>query len=192
MGSEGEGHNFPGVSRPFGIVKMGPDVVQGDLDAYAGYLPQGEINGFSMLHLSGDGGAPMYGVVSQMPAGDGVKSFGLDTVVKDKRAMPDMAEVGYYKTSLASGVTVELAGTEKAGMYRYLWPKKKFPAPVIVVDVHHALGSHMWKNLEQHYKHGSLEVTDGGKRYIGSAQFENVSLSIIYEIYPGGETAPKG
>ncbi len=59
---------FPGVvSAPFSVVKLGPDVRDNGVDGYSGYQPQGNINGFSMTHESGTGGAPKYGVVSHMP-----------------------------------------------------------------------------------------------------------------------------
>lgn len=160
------------------MVKMGPDVVSGDDDALAGYLPEGEINGFSMLHLSGGDGTPTYGVVSQMPVGKGVQSVGWDDVVRDTRQGPDDAVVGYYKTALKSGVTVELAAAHKSGIYHYRWPNPGPPRPTIVVDVHHVLRSHTNKDFGQRYRHGMLEVTNQGRSYVGSASFDNVSLSL--------------
>ena len=59
---------FPGVvAAPFAMVKLGPDIQNGTTDAYSGYVPVGAVTGFSMMHESGTGGAPKYGVVSQMP-----------------------------------------------------------------------------------------------------------------------------
>src|SRR4051794_39871701 len=55
------------LPAPFAMVKLGPDVQSGKTDAYSGYLASGSIWGFSMMHESGTGGAPKYGVVSQMP-----------------------------------------------------------------------------------------------------------------------------
>jgi putative alpha-1,2-mannosidase len=40
------------------MVKLGPDVQSGMTDAYSGYLLNGTIWGFSMMHESGTGGAP--------------------------------------------------------------------------------------------------------------------------------------
>lgn len=63
------GNDFPGVTRPNGMVKLGPDVLLQGTDSYSGYLqfPSGAFSGFSMMHESGTGGAPKYGTVSQMP-----------------------------------------------------------------------------------------------------------------------------
>lgn len=43
---------FPGVSRPFGAVKVGPDV-EAEKDSYAGYQHVGTVTGFSLMHVSG-------------------------------------------------------------------------------------------------------------------------------------------
>lgn len=60
------GNIFPGVSLPFGKVKLGPDVFDG-ADSYSRYAASGVFTGFSIMHENGNGGAPKYGVVSQMP-----------------------------------------------------------------------------------------------------------------------------
>lgn len=42
---------FPGVvAVPHAMVKLGPDVESGKTDAYSGYLPTGQVYGFSMMH----------------------------------------------------------------------------------------------------------------------------------------------
>ncbi|KAK7743180.1 hypothetical protein SLS53_004265 [Cytospora paraplurivora] len=143
-----------GVSWPFGMVKLGPDLEDGKIDAYSGFLPRGMVTGFSMLHESGTGGAPKYGVVSQMPYAGEIKNP-LHRLT-DKRTQPDVAELGYYKSTLNSRITVELAGTERAGIYRYTFPSKPRHRNVIV-DVSHVLTSFRGMGLEQHYRGGSLE-----------------------------------
>lgn len=56
---------FPGVvAAPFSVVKLGPDVSSGTTDAYSGYLADGKIFGFSMLHESGTGGAPKVSILT--------------------------------------------------------------------------------------------------------------------------------
>lgn len=58
MGTRNGGNRFPGVvAAPFAMVKLGPDVQSGSADAYSGYLPEGRIWGFSMMHESGTGAA---------------------------------------------------------------------------------------------------------------------------------------
>ena len=93
--STGGGNGFPGVvAAPFAMVKLGPDVQFGTQDAYSGYLPEGQIFGFSTMHEHGTGGAPKYGVVSQMPAVGDIANPLLD-LARD-RTTPDVVEVGYY------------------------------------------------------------------------------------------------
>lgn len=166
------------------MVKLGPDMEDGEADAYSGYLPNGKFTGFSMLHESGTGGAPKYGVVSQMPwAGDVDTPLYMNSL-KENRERPDAAEVGYYKAFLGSGITVELAGTERAGMYRYTFPSQAKERS-IVVDVSHVLSSFRGMGLEQHYWGGSIEVTGKGTRYVGHGDYDNVSISTYtYRMHP--------
>lgn len=73
-----------------------------------------------MMHESGTGGAPKYGVVSQMPVIGNISNPLLD--LNDTRAAADVTSVGYYKSSLGSGITVELGATSRAGLYQYTFP----------------------------------------------------------------------
>lgn len=50
LGTENGGNMFPGVvSEPYAMVKLGPDVEDGETDAYSGYLPTGKTWGFSLM-----------------------------------------------------------------------------------------------------------------------------------------------
>ncbi|PHH83519.1 hypothetical protein CDD82_70 [Ophiocordyceps australis] len=116
-GSINGGNTFPGVSRPFGVVKLGPDLYTGS-DSYSGYQPMGNFTGFSLLHESGTGGAPKYGVVSQMPV-VGIVTNPLSDSVNGTRAAPDITSLGYYKASLGSGTVVEMAASDRAGLEQH-------------------------------------------------------------------------
>lgn len=120
---ENGGNTFPGVSLPFGMVKLGPDVYTG-ADSYSGFASSGVFTGFSMMHETGTGGAPKYGVVSQLPVTGNIINP-LDGL-NDSRAAPDVTTVGYYKSSLGSNITVELAATPRAGFYQYTFPRRKY------------------------------------------------------------------
>ncbi|KAF1831836.1 alpha-1,2-mannosidase family protein [Decorospora gaudefroyi] len=168
QGTEGGGNRFPGVvAAPFAMVKLGPDMRNGDANAYSGYLPEGNIFGFSMMHESGTGGAPKYGVVSQMPV------VGVPISLEDlsqPRASPDEGGVGYYKSFLANGVTVELAATEHAGLYSYDFPQDSVSS--VVVDVSHVLPSFRGFGWEQHYSGGNFSLFEDG-HYEGSGIYNN-------------------
>ncbi|KAI0590404.1 alpha-1-2-mannosidase family protein [Pyrenophora tritici-repentis] len=180
QGTKGGGNRFPGVvAAPFAMVKLGPDVHDGRTDAYSGYLPSGNIFGFSMMHESGTGGAPKYGVVSQMPVVGDVLDPLAD--LSQPRRVPDQGSVGYYKSSLANGVTVELSATEHAGLYSYSLPNGT--ASSIVIDVSHVLSSFRGLGWEQHYAGGKFIIHQDGY-YEGSGIYNNGwNLSPDWTIY---------
>ena len=174
-GSINGGNTFPGVARPLGIVKLGPDLYT-HVDAYSGYQPTGNFTGFTMLHESGTGGAPKYGVVSQMPVVGQVMNP-LSDAINDTRAQPDYTEVGYYKASLGSGTILELGATQKAGLYKYTFPSSNRDLNVLV-DVSHVLSSYRGQGLGQNYIGGNISVYDDGKGnqyYTGFGTYDNVS-----------------
>ncbi len=156
------------------MVKLGPDLYTGS-DSYSGYQPTGVFTGFSMLHESGTGGAPKYGVVSQMPVVGSVANPLQNH--SDTRAAADEARVGYYKASLGSGITVELAATARAGIYNYTFPPSS-DTNSIIVDVSHVLPSYRGMGLGQNYTGGNITSvyhTDGTVRYQGSGSYNNAS-----------------
>ncbi|KAK3171921.1 hypothetical protein OEA41_004005 [Lepraria neglecta] len=166
MGTENGGNMFPGVtSGPYSVVKLGPDCGP---DAYSGYSPTGNITAFSMMHESGTGGAPKYGVVSQQPVLGPVVNPLEDLSVP--RSTPDQAQVGFYESSLSSGITVQLAATPHAGMFSYLFPESS--QPNVVVDISHVLASVGRPNLSQQYVDGNLTVLPDGS-YQGSGTYNN-------------------
>lgn len=162
---------FPGVTLPFGVVKIGVDVNSpGTGDSYSGYSHLGKITGFSMMHESGTGGAPKYGVVSQFPiAGVLVNPLADQSAARES---DDQAAVGIYKSSLVNGITVELTASQHAGMMRhtFLTPKDEVH---ILVDVSHFLPSFRGQGIGQHYVEGAIDVGANGT-YTG------------YGVYNGG------
>jgi putative alpha-1,2-mannosidase len=174
-GSINGGNTFPGVARPLGVVKLGPDLYTGT-DAYSGYQPTGNFTGFTMLHQSGTGGAPKYGVVSQMPVVGAVENP-LSDAINDTRASPDTTEVGYYKASLGSGTVLEMSASEKAGLYQYTFPENAGEKHVLV-DVSHVLSSYRGQGIEQHFLGGNITVKSRGNSsddhyYTGFGTYDN-------------------
>uniref|UniRef100_A0A8H7TS89 Glycosyl hydrolase family 92 domain-containing protein n=1 Tax=Bionectria ochroleuca TaxID=29856 RepID=A0A8H7TS89_BIOOC len=163
-GSINGGNTFPGVARPLGMVKLGPDLYTGS-DSYSGYQPTGNFTGFTMLHESGTGGAPKYGVVSQMPVVGTIENP-LSDKMNDTRASADKTEVGYYKASLGSGTVLEMSASKKAGIFKYTFPEKKENYHVLV-DVSHVLSSYRGQGLEQHFLGGNISVhlEEGSNKY---------------------------
>ena len=158
---------FPGVvAAPFAVVKLGPDLYDGT-DAYSGYLPDGNVTGISMMHESGTGGAPKYGVVSQLPVVGNVTNPLANLSVA--RAASDQPQVGFYEVFLASGTTVQLAATNHAAMYQYQFPSLQSN---IVVDVSHVLLSYRGLGTSQNYIGGNISVLADG-HYEGSGTYNN-------------------
>lgn len=96
----------------------------------------------------------------------------------DTRAEADYTEVGYYRAKLGSGTTVELAGTTKAGILQYTFPKTDKPLN-IWVDVSHVLSSYRGQGLGQHYLDGAITVSNESDKpgflyYTGSGKYDNV------------------
>jgi putative alpha-1,2-mannosidase len=89
-----------------------------------------------------------------------------------ERVQPDIARVGYYKTTLANGITAELSATEHAGIVEYTF--KNGSERHILVDVSHFLPSSGEAQHSQFYSNGFLERSPNGQLYQG------------YGVYRGG------
>ena len=88
LGASGGGNVFPGPVVPFGMIKPGPDMINGaDQDANAGWNDKGEIRGFSQTHVSGTGGGPKYGNILIMPTTGDVAPV---TLVKPATSVGEM------------------------------------------------------------------------------------------------------
>lgn len=158
---------FPGVvPEPWSMVKLGPDVEDGTTDAYSGYLPSGSIWGLSMMHESGTGGAPKYGVVSQMPVHGNITNPLVD--LGQNRSTNDTGSVGCYRSSLVNGIDIEVAATAHAGLYQYTFPAGE---KSVVVDVSHVLPSFRGLGWGQGYAGGSFQLNGSG--YTGHGVYNN-------------------
>jgi putative alpha-1,2-mannosidase len=132
--------------------------------ANAGYTPDGNVTAITMLHVSGTGGAPTYGLVPQMPLTtlDSVNLMDNQTYMQS-RAIPDTANVGYYRTSLQNGVVAEMSASRHVGIMRYDYPKDE--GRYMLIDLSHFLPSK--GKREQWYSNGVLERSEDGSQYSG-------------------------
>jgi predicted alpha-1,2-mannosidase len=131
IGTAAPGFVVPGAATPFGMTQVSPDT-RGEV-AYSGYLwTDPQIQGFSLVHLSGPG-VKKAGDIPLMPT--------LGPVLTNNPALTgaaydhatEHAEPGYYRVQLATGTTTELTATTRTGMQRYAFP----PAPQanVLMDV---------------------------------------------------------
>ncbi|HOW89555.1 MAG TPA: GH92 family glycosyl hydrolase, partial [Elusimicrobiales bacterium] len=117
IGSQGPGNVFVGPSRPFGMVKTGPDC---DKNSNSGYSSDRSrpVHGFSHLHVSGTGGGPKYGNISVMPF-----SGPFNKVERAELRSEEKVRTGYYATTLqGAGIGVELTAAHSAAFHRYRFP----------------------------------------------------------------------
>ncbi|KAK5003566.1 hypothetical protein LTR28_009997, partial [Elasticomyces elasticus] len=126
-----------------------------------------------MLHESGTGGAPKYGVIPQMPLTilEGVNVLDNLTYMQP-RVGDDVAQVGYYKTHLANGVVTEMAASMHAGLMQYTFPRDG--GKYILVDLSHYLPTQDDHVPSQFYSNGELQTSVDGKIPYPTATFVNV------------------
>ncbi|MBB6092493.1 putative alpha-1,2-mannosidase [Povalibacter uvarum] len=142
IGTQGNGHTFPGAVVPFGMVQLSPDTqTRYFKESYpwaAGYqYNDPTILGFSHTHFSGSGHSDLGDVLVTPISGDvrlepgdmqqprsGYRSrFSHDT---------ERAEPGYYAVTLSDyDVRAELTATTRVGLHRYTFPAGQ-PAHVLV------------------------------------------------------------
>lgn len=163
----GGGDIFVGGAVPFGVAKVGIDTWESNVTLSTlngGYTPQGNVTAITMMHESGTGGFPKYGIIPQMPLTmvDAPVNVLDNTTYWQKRIGNDTAQVGYFKTQLQSGVTVELSATRHAGFMQYSFPAG---GKHVLVDLSHVLPSETGGYSTQYYLDGELSLN--GSSYGG-------------------------
>lgn len=118
IGVENKGNTFPGVSLPYGMVKLGPDCYRRETNS--GYHPTGDIWGFSHTHVSGTGGGPKYGNVLLTTTMGDLNIIDYSSPRKNEKASP-----GYYSVDLEDyNINVELTATHSTGFHKYTFQKE--------------------------------------------------------------------
>ena len=134
IGTTNAGNVFPGAVLPFGMFSFSPETSRGNAyrtAAPGGYLYSAtKIRGFSLTHMSGTGCAggsgdipifPLAGDVTSSPQSDAKDEVYSSTYSHAN----EIAEPGYYKVGLDSGVTAELAATTRTGSAAFTFPADK-------------------------------------------------------------------
>ncbi|MEN8227878.1 MAG: GH92 family glycosyl hydrolase [Bacteroidota bacterium] len=146
IGTAGEGHTYPGVSLPFGMVQLSPDTrLSGQASCGGYYYPDSSIIGFSHTHLSGVG-EPEYRDILFMPTvGAGkVEPGTADTPSSGYRSsfshLKESAEPGTYSVLLEDyNVRVDLTATARCGFHKYRFPETD--SANIIIDLTHPDGA---------------------------------------------------
>jgi predicted alpha-1,2-mannosidase len=160
IGTGGDGHTFPGATRPFGMVQLSPDTqVRHFRQSYpwaAGYRYEDDaILGFSHTHFSGAGHSDL-GDVLLMPTSGEVK---LEPGYPERpfsgyrsrfSHQDEHAEPGYYAVKLLDNdVDVELTASERVGLHRYRF--KPGAEANVILDLRSSIydwsGKNLWSRL---------------------------------------------
>lgn len=160
IGTGGDGHTFPGASRPFGMVQLSPDTQHRHFrQSYpwaAGYNHgDGSILGFSHTHFSGSGHSDLGDVLLMPYSGETKLEPGYpERPFSGYRSRfshdQEQAEPGYYAVRLKDhDVDVELTASERVGLHRYKF-KAGEPAKVLLdlrTSIYNYDGKNLWSRL---------------------------------------------
>lgn len=124
IGSDKAGNVFVGACQPFGLVKLGPDVVPPQ--PTNGYVSDKPLIGFSATHTSGTGGGGRYGNFLVLPMAEPAPA---GVAKADEEVQP-----GYYAVTLpAAKVRCELTASPRCAYHRYTFTDSD--AASLLIDV---------------------------------------------------------
>ena len=135
VGTDWNGHTFPGACVPFGLVQASPDTGNSGWEHCSGYVwAKKSIVGFSQTHLNGTG-CPDLGDVRLLPflGDEPVEELPFDHA--DETASP-----GHYAVRMSGGdVAAEVTASEHAAIYRFTY--RGHGRTRLLVDAQWGLGS---------------------------------------------------
>ncbi|WP_230409786.1 GH92 family glycosyl hydrolase [Undibacterium fentianense] len=156
IGTGGDGHTFPGATRPFGMVQLSPDTqLRHFKQSYpwaAGYRYEDDsILGFSHTHFSGTGHSDLGDVLLMPYSGEtkwepGYPERAFSGYRSRFSHQQEKAEPGYYAVKLLDHeVDVELTASERVGLHRYHYGKGV--EAKLLVDMRSSIYDYKSKNL---------------------------------------------
>lgn len=124
IGTDEDGHTFPGAIVPFGMVQLSPDNGNHGYNWCSGYhYSSTTISGFSHTHYSGTGAESLCDI-SLFPLADAHPTW--ESVRSDFSHQEEKATPGYYRVLLkSSAIQAELTTTIHCGMHRYIFPESQ-------------------------------------------------------------------
>jgi predicted alpha-1,2-mannosidase len=136
MGTAGDGQGFPGAARPFGMIQWSLDNAWFESHQYE-YTRQ-NFAGFSFIHYTGYGARmgvmlPFAGLVTQSPVA--VRTIPNTATISPYETTfqhtDETARPGYYRVKSKTGIDVEMAVSDRAGLSKITWPASGGPASLI-------------------------------------------------------------
>lgn len=129
IGTQHEGHCFPGATVPFGMVQPSPesyiDYYTGyEMDHIAGYqYADPYIWGFTQTHLNGVGCSSLSDILLMPTVKDSALAYNRNDFKSTYDKQTETAIPGYYAVNLTgTTVKVELTATEHVAYHRYTYP----------------------------------------------------------------------
>jgi len=130
IGTDGNGHVFPGVVLPFGMVQLSPDNGVNGWDWASGYhFSSDTIVGFSFTHLSGTGVGDLSDISfmpTSLPINDITAIKGtkfLKNYAASFKHINEVSKAGYYSVIFnSSDIKTELTASSRCGLQRYTFP----------------------------------------------------------------------
>lgn len=170
IGTDEDGHTFPGALVPFGMVQLSPDNGIHGYNWCSGYhYSSSQITGFSHTHYSGTG-AENLSDISVFPL---VNTEATPQLIPAEFSHDDeIASPGYYSVLLKTfGIKAELTATRRCGMHRYTFPESKNPALKLDLGFGNGAEARVGHNgdlpLECHLKKVNDSTLVGFRRSVG-------------------------
>ncbi len=170
IGTDEDGHTFPGALVPFGMVQLSPDNGDRGYNWCAGYhYSSKNIGGFSHTHYSGTGAEDLCDI-SLFPL---VNMEASPKPIRSEFSHQDeIAKPGYYSVYLKSfDIKAELTATIHCGLHRYTFPESKNAIIKLDLGVGNGVEARVGHNgdlpLECYFRKISNNTFVGSRRSIG-------------------------
>ena len=170
IGTDEDGHTFPGALVPFGMVQLSPDNGDRGYNWCSGYYYQSKyIGGFSHTHYSGTGAEDLcdislFPLVNFDPSPKAIRS---EFTHQDETAKP-----GYYAVLLKTfNIKAELTATVHCGLHRYTFPQSTKTTLKLDLGVGNGIEARVGHNgdlpLECYFKKINSNTIVGFRRSVG-------------------------
>ncbi len=189
IGTGGDGHCHPGVTRPFGMVQLGPDTQHRHYrQSYpwaAGYRYEDDsILGFSHTHFSGTGHGDLGDVLLMPFTGPtklepGYPERALSGYRSRFSHALERGEPGYYAVKLLDHeVEVELTCTDRVGLHRYHYVKGD--AAKLLLDLRSSVYNYPGKTLWSRLRVRSERLVTGMRETRGWAPGRQLFFAVEF------------
>ncbi len=144
IGTQHEGHCFPGATTPMGMIQVSPESTTEYYDGYgmdhvAGYQYKDPyLQGFAQTHINGAGCPTMSDILLMPYSGRKIEPRGLVDFRSEYAKSSEVASPGYYGVYLTdNNVRVELTSTPHVAYHKYTYDDKL--SATLLVDLQYGV-----------------------------------------------------